>query len=86
MMGGTAGRGNYGVLSEFNVGFDPEAAKIVFESGVKLVMAGLDVGWKALVFHEDSLKIKAQNRTGEMIYALFQKIPWWESEDGFENV
>lgn len=73
MMGGTAGRGNYGVLSEFNIGFDPEAAKIVFESGVKLVMAGLDVGWKALVFHEDSLKIKAQNRTGEMIYALFQK-------------
>jgi non-specific riboncleoside hydrolase len=36
-------------------------------------MAGLDVGWKALVFHDDSLKIKAQNKTGEMIYALFQK-------------
>lgn len=73
LMGGSAGRGNYGVLSEFNIGFDPEAAKIVFESGLKIVMAGLDVGWKALVFHEDSLKIKAQNKTGEMIYALFQK-------------
>lgn len=73
LMGGSAGRGNYGVMSEFNVGFDPEAARIVFESGLKIVMAGLDVGWKALVYHEDSLKIKAQNRTGEMIYALFQK-------------
>jgi len=73
LMGGTSIRGNYGVYSEFNIGFDPEAAKIVFESGVKIVMAGLDVGWKALVFHEDSLKIKAQNKTGEMIYALFQK-------------
>lgn len=73
LMGGSSIRGNYGVYSEFNIGFDPEAAKIVFESGVKIVMAGLDVGWKALVFHEDSLKIKAQNKTGEMIYSLFQK-------------
>lgn len=73
LMGGSSIRGNYGVYSEFNIGFDPEAAKMVFESGVKIVMAGLDVGWKALVFHEDSLKIKAQNKTGEMIYALFQK-------------
>jgi len=73
MMGGSAGRGNYGVLAEFNVGFDPEAANIVFKSSVNIVMAGLDVGWKALVFHEDSLKIKSQNKTGEMIYALFQK-------------
>ncbi|OED58924.1 ribonucleoside hydrolase RihC [Acholeplasma laidlawii] len=73
LMGGSSIRGNYGVYSEFNIGFDPEAAKIVFESGVKIVMVGLDVGWKALVFHEDSLKIKAQNKTGEMIYALFQK-------------
>lgn len=73
LMGGSAGRGNYGVLSEFNIGFDPEAAKIVFESGLKITMAGLDVGLKALVYHEDSLEIKAQNKTGEMIYALFQK-------------
>lgn len=73
LMGGSAGRGNYGVLSEFNIGFDPEAARIVFESGLKITMAGLDVGLKALVFHEDSLEIKAKNKTGEMVYALFQK-------------
>lgn len=73
MMGGSASRGNYGVYAEFNVGFDPEAAKIVFESGLKMTMAGFDVGWKALVFHEDSLEIKVANKTGEMIYALFQK-------------
>ena len=72
-MGGSASRGNYGVYAEFNVGFDPEAAKIVFESGLKMTMAGFDVGWKALVFHEDSLEIKVANKTGEMIYALFQK-------------
>mgnify|MGYP002735237241 CR=1 FL=1 len=72
MMGGSTGRGNFGVLTEFNAGIDPEAAKIVFKSGVKITMVGLDVGWKALVFPEDSLKIKEQNRTGEMIYSLFK--------------
>jgi non-specific riboncleoside hydrolase len=72
-MGGSASRGNKGVMSEFNMATDPEAAKIVFKSGIPLVMAGLDVGWKALVFPEDSAKMKEMNKTGEMAYALFQK-------------
>lgn len=73
LMGGSTGRGNKGVLSEFNIHADPEAAKIVFASGVPIVMAGLDVGWKALVFPEDSAKIKTFNRNGEMIYSLLQR-------------
>ncbi|MDF2700369.1 MAG: ribonucleoside hydrolase [Haloplasmataceae bacterium] len=73
LMGGSTSRGNKGVMSEFNIAVDPEAAKIVFSSGVPIVMAGLDVGWKALVFPEDSAKIKTFNKTGEMIYSLFQK-------------
>lgn len=73
LMGGSATRGNKGVLSEFNLASDPEAAKIVFESGLKITMVGLDVGWKALVYPEDSIKIKDFGKTGEMIYALLQK-------------
>lgn len=72
-MGGSTSRGNMGVMSEFNIDSDPEAAKIVFTSGVPLVMAGLDVGWKALVYPQDSAKLKTMNKTGEMAYALFQK-------------
>ena len=34
LMGGALGRGNFGILSEFNIAIDPEAAKIVFESGL----------------------------------------------------
>lgn len=41
MGGGTFG--NRTVMAEFNVWADPEAAVAVFESGVPLVMAGLDV-------------------------------------------
>jgi len=72
MMGGTTGRGNFTPMGEFNAASDPEAARVVFESGVPIVMLGLDVGWKALVFPEDSKEIKSFNKTGEMIYSLFQ--------------
>jgi inosine/uridine-preferring nucleoside hydrolase len=73
LMGGTAARGNKGVLSEFNVATDPEAAKIVFDCGLPLVMAGLDVGWKALVLPEDSAKMPQLGEVGRMAYCLFQK-------------
>jgi inosine-uridine nucleoside N-ribohydrolase len=41
MGGGTFG--NRSAVAEFNIWADPEAAEIVFESGIPLVMAGLDV-------------------------------------------
>lgn len=73
LMGGSTGRGNAGVMAEFNIYADPEAAKIVFQSNLPVVMAGLDVGWKALVYPEDSEQLKDMNETGRMIYQLFQK-------------
>ena len=72
LMGGSAGRGNKGVMSEFNIATDPEAAHIVFNSGVDIVMAGLDVGLKARIYPEDSEKIKDMNKIGDMIYKLFK--------------
>ncbi|MCK9471859.1 MAG: ribonucleoside hydrolase RihC [Bacilli bacterium] len=72
LMGGSITRGNKGVMSEFNIHVDPEAAKIVFNSGIKIAVAPLDVGLKALVYPEDSIKIKGFNECGEMIYSLFQ--------------
>lgn len=73
MMGGSTGRGNSSVMAEFNIYADPEAAKIVFASGVPIAMAGLDVGLKALVYPEDSEVLKNMNKTGNMIYHLFKK-------------
>lgn len=73
MMGGSATRGNKGVMSEFNIATDPEAAQMVFQSGVPIVMAGLDVGLKALVLPEDSEEIKNMGKVGDMAYHLFKK-------------
>ncbi|GHT69975.1 ribonucleoside hydrolase RihC [Spirochaetia bacterium] len=84
LMGGSLTRGNKGVMSEFNIACDPEAARILFESGLPIVMAPLDVGWKALVRPEDAAKIKAMGRTGEMIYALLQHYRSGDINTGFE--
>lgn len=44
LMGGTARfRGNCSPVAEYNFWVDPHAAKIVFNSGVKVIMVGLDV-------------------------------------------
>ncbi len=43
------GMGNVTPSAEFNIYVDPEAAKIVFDSGVPIVMVGLDVTHKALL-------------------------------------
>lgn len=72
-MGGSINRGNKGVMSEFNIDVDPEAAKIVFNSGVPLVMVPLDMGLKALVYPEDRDVISKMNKTGEMMCCLFKK-------------
>src|SRR5699024_11273858 len=73
LMGGSTGRGNASVMAEFNIYADPEAAKIVFSSGLPIVMAGIDVGQKALVYPEDSAILKDMNDTGNMIYHLSKK-------------
>ncbi len=59
LMGGGIAYGNWTPAAEFNILLDPEAAKIVFESGVPLIMSGLDVTEKALIFPEDFEKIRA---------------------------
>ena len=73
MMGGSITRGNKGVMSEFNIATDPEAAKIVFDAGIPIVMAGLDVGWKALVMPEDTEKLLELGQVGQMAHCLFKK-------------
>jgi inosine-uridine nucleoside N-ribohydrolase len=43
LMGGSVTVGNMTPAAEFNIWFDPEAARVVFESGVPLWMSGLNL-------------------------------------------
>ena len=68
MMGGGLLHGNWTPAAEFNILVDPEAAKIVYESGIPIYMAGLDVTEKALVFPEDFERIRAVgNKVAEVV-------------------
>ncbi|SKB76047.1 nucleoside hydrolase [Dyadobacter psychrophilus] len=65
LMGGGIFRGNMTPLAEFNIYADPEAAAIVFSSGIPITMCGLDVTHKALVFQKDIDHFRAiGNKTG----------------------
>ena len=48
LMGGGMRQGNWTPAAEFNIWVDPEAARIVFRSGLPITMSGLDVTHKAL--------------------------------------
>lgn len=58
-MGGSATEGNVTAAAEFNIWADAEAARIVFRSGVKLVMFGLNVTHQALLRRSDIAAIRA---------------------------
>ena len=49
LMGGSLSGGNITPSAEFNLYVDPEAARVVFDSGVPIVMVGLDVTHKVLL-------------------------------------
>jgi inosine-uridine nucleoside N-ribohydrolase len=48
LMGGSTGAGNVEPLAEFNVHVDPEAADVVFSSGLPVTMCGLNVTHQTL--------------------------------------
>ncbi len=59
MGGGFFAGGNTTPVAEFNIYVDPDAASLVFNSGVPITMFSLDVTHKALVLPEDLDRIRA---------------------------
>ena len=58
LMGGAMALGNWQPAAEFNIYVDPEAAEIVFQSGLPIVMAGLDVTHKAQIHDQDIARFR----------------------------
>lgn len=84
MMGGSTERGNIGIYGEFNVMVDPEAAKIVFRSGIPIVMVGLDIGRKARLTEGDLEEMEKSGDVGVMIGSLFRSYDGGHIEEGIK--
>ncbi len=84
IMGGSVVGGNWSAGAEFNILVDPEAASIVFNSGLHIVMAGLDVTHKALIYKENIEEFRAMNSPVAVLVAeLLDFFILFHEEQGF---
>ena len=73
IMGGSVDNGNTSPAAEFNIMCDPEAAHVVFSSGVTVRMVGLNVTRKVIVTPEvvDRME-KINNKASDMFVKLMR--------------
>ncbi len=70
LMGGAIAEGNFTPAAEFNVWCDPEAAALVFGSGLDVSMMGLDVTHQALLGPAVEERLRAAGRVGSFVADL----------------
>jgi len=84
LMGGAAKGGNWTPGAEFNILVDPEAADIVFKSGIPIVMCGLDVTHKAMIYKNETEKFRSiGNKTGKLVAELLDFFDIFHRKEGF---
>jgi len=69
LMGGATGPGNWTPAAEFNIWVDPEAARIVFRSGLPITMCGLEVTHKALMGLAEADRLQAIGTRPARVFA-----------------
>lgn len=73
IMGGSITRGNRTPCAEYNIFADPEAAQILFRSGAKIIMCGLEVTEQAYLNASELEALRSSER-GEFYYQASKKI------------
>lgn len=71
LMGGSTTFGNISPVAEANVGHDPEAAQIVFSSGLPIQMSGLNLTFKMFIYDEEIERIEKLDTTVSRAAAKF---------------
>jgi inosine-uridine nucleoside N-ribohydrolase len=84
MMGGSLSGGNITPAAEFNVYVDPEAARIVFQSGIPITMVGLDVTRKTTLTEDHLRQLEAgQNQVSQAAAKIARNAIEHNREQGF---
>lgn len=74
LMGGSYTNGNVTPAAEFNIYSDPEAAFIIFNSGLKVKMFGLDVTRKAIVIPEVIARMEKIHNKAAILFSKLMKV------------
>jgi inosine-uridine nucleoside N-ribohydrolase len=69
-MGGAIAEGNVTPAAEFNAFVDPEAASVIFASGIDVTMVGLDVTHKALFTRTHADRLRGTGTVGRVVAEL----------------
>jgi inosine-uridine nucleoside N-ribohydrolase len=82
IMGGSIGEGNTTISAEFNIYADPEAADIVFRSGVPITMMGLDVTHQATLDSAATARLRATGTASagiaaELVDFAIERVGQW---------
>lgn len=83
LMGGGIGYGNVTRTAEFNIYVDPEAARIVFDSGIPITMSGLDVTDKAAIFDDEIAGLKTKGPVSTLVGELLDFYSIYGKKMGF---
>jgi pyrimidine-specific ribonucleoside hydrolase len=85
IMGGGVNNGNTLIKAEFNIYHDPDAAKIVFDSGVKIVLAPLEVCYAASILLTETEKFAQGGRVSHFVYDLMKFYQGYAVRHGWDR-
>jgi pyrimidine-specific ribonucleoside hydrolase len=87
IMGGSTLQGNITLAAEFNAYADPEAAQIVFDSGIDITLSGLNLTEnKAYITMDEIRSIKELGTVGEMASSILDFYASAELEKGMTKI
>ncbi len=82
LMGGAASLGNVTPAAEFNIHTDPEAAAVVFGSGIPITMVGLDATHQARIQPAERERIR---QLGSPVGTMVAELMQWYGESHRRN-
>lgn len=85
LMGGAISSGNIQKRSEFNIYHDPDAARIVFDSGVNIIMAPLEACNAGSILLSEIPRFHNKGRASKLCFDLFEFYKIYAVNRGYDR-